>query len=89
MSACVSPPQPSVSHIVHVGGEHRRRRVDGVAALLEHHRAGGGRERLAGDRQRALLGEGWALCVLRELGGRLTWRTGTGCRLLLLLLGLW
>ena len=31
------------------GAEHGARGVDGVAALLEDHRAGGGAERLAGD----------------------------------------
>src|SRR3989441_1276263 len=39
-------------HVPHCGdgGEHGARRVDGVAALLERHGAGGGGERLAGDR---------------------------------------
>ena len=54
-------------------GEHRAGRVDRVAAALEHHRAGGRRERLAGDRhpvlavQRRLLG---ALLRRRDGGGQ-------------------
>jgi len=52
---------------------HGARRVDGVAALLEHHSARGGGERLAGDRdpvtpvQRGLLcGLAAYLCVIEE-----------------------
>jgi hypothetical protein len=43
---------PPGEHVPHGGdgGEHGARRVDGVAALLEHHGARGGGERLAGDR---------------------------------------
>ena len=50
MSACVSPPQLSVSHIVEHAAIIAHGGIDGVAALLKHHRAGGRRERLAGDR---------------------------------------
>jgi hypothetical protein len=32
-----------------VGGDHGRGGIDGVAALLKNHRAGGGAERFAGD----------------------------------------
>ena len=46
------------------GGEHRRRRVHRVAALLEDHRAGGRGERLAGHRHPVLAVEDRSLGLL-------------------------
>ena len=53
-------------HVPHRRGgcEHRAGRVDCVAAALEHARAGGGRERLAGDRHPVRAVQRRLLCLL-------------------------
>ena len=49
MSACVSPPQPSVSHIVQPAASIAAAASTALPPFCEDHRAGGRRERLAGD----------------------------------------
>ena len=58
--------------VVHGGGRagHRAGGVDGVPALLEHHRPGGGTERLAGDGDPVLAVEHGLLGALAGGGGR-------------------